>query len=156
MPFRLFQYTLPAPPELEDLNSFLASHRIAAVTQHLVTNGGSGMLVFIVETAGTTGSKPSLHGGPKIDYRDQLAPDDFARFNRLRDERKKWAETEGLPVYSVFTNAQLAEMVRIKVAKLSDLARIEGVGAARLEKYGARLLGLLAPPPPPPATEGTP
>jgi superfamily II DNA helicase RecQ len=151
MPFRLFQYPLPASPELEDLNAYLASHRVAAVTQHLVSTAGGGMLVFIVETAGSLVSKPALSGGPKVDYREQLGPEDFARFNRLRDERKKWAEAEGLPVYSVFTNAQLAAMVRGKMVALADLAQIDGVGAARLEKYGARLLSLLNPLPSPEA-----
>jgi superfamily II DNA helicase RecQ len=155
MPFRLFQYPLPASPELEDLNAFLASHRVAAVTQHLVPTPGGGMLVFIVETAGSAASKPATPGGPKVDYREQLEPDDFARFNRLRDERKKWAEAEGLPVYTVFTNAQLASMARGKMNTLADLAQIEGLGAARLEKYGARLLTLLGTPPPAPR-EATP
>jgi hypothetical protein len=50
MTYRLFQYPLPGPPELEDLNSYLASHRVAAVTQHLVQTASGAMLVFIVQT----------------------------------------------------------------------------------------------------------
>lgn len=51
MNYRAFQYPLPAPPELEELNAYLAAHRVASVTQHLAATSGGSMLVFVVETA---------------------------------------------------------------------------------------------------------
>ena len=57
----------------------------------------------------------------------------------------------------MFTNEQLAEMVRRPVQTLAGLAGIDGVGAARVEKYGPAVLEILrvAPrgPAPPPATD---
>jgi hypothetical protein len=42
MNYRVFQYRLPAPSELEDLNSYLRSKRVASVTHHLaITAGGA-------------------------------------------------------------------------------------------------------------------
>lgn len=145
MRFRLFQYPLPAPPELDELNAYLGSQRVAAVTHHLIPTAGGGMLVFVVETAGVAAAKPSPQSGPKVDYRELLNAGDFVRFTRLRDERKKWAEAEGLPVYTVFTNAQLAALARGTFTTMSDLTQVEGLGQARVEKYGARLLALLNP-----------
>jgi superfamily II DNA helicase RecQ len=155
MRYRLFQYPLPVPPELEDLNAFIASQRIAAVTQYLVQTAGGGMLVFVVETVAGPAPRPGPGGtpAPKVDYREELSADQFVRFSRLRDERKRWAEAEGLPVYTIFTNAQLAAMARGSFSTLAELGQIEGVGQARLEKYGTRLLVLLGPPLPP---EGAP
>ena len=40
----------------------------------------------------------------------------------------------------IFSNEQLAEMVRKKAGTRAALKEIEGVGDARLEKYGAALL----------------
>ena len=54
------------------------------------------------------------------------------------------AETEAVPIYTIFSNAQLAEMVKRRVQTAADLGRIEGIGKARLEKYGARLLAILS------------
>jgi hypothetical protein len=73
MTYRLFQYPLPGPPELEDLNSYLASHRVAAVTQHLVQTASGAMLVFIVQTVQgeAPGKKPEPQA--KIDYREVLS-----------------------------------------------------------------------------------
>lgn len=147
MRFRLFQYPLPAPTELDELNSFLASQRIATVTHHLVQTPGGGMLVFVVECVGGPASKAVPSAGPKVDYREQLDAVEFATFNRLRDQRKRWADEEGLPVYTVFTNAQLAALAKGSFTTVADLAKIEGLGPARVEKYGARLLALLATPP---------
>jgi superfamily II DNA helicase RecQ len=140
MIYRLFQYMLPTVPELEDLNSFLRAQRVAAATHHLVPVAGGTMLVFVVETVGPVAGGPDL----KIDYRERFNPEEFAVFSRLREERKKWAAEEGTPVYVVFTNAQLAEMVTRRARSGAELRQIEGVGEARLQKYGARLVELLA------------
>jgi hypothetical protein len=87
MNYRLFQYALPAPPELEDLNAYLAAQRVAAVAQHIVQTPGGAMLLFIVETVG--GRPGPAAGGA-----------DFSVFSRLREERKTIANTEGVPIYT--------------------------------------------------------
>jgi superfamily II DNA helicase RecQ len=144
MRFRLFQYTLPAPPELEDLNAFLGSQRVASVSHQFVKNGGSAMLVFVVEMVTSPSAKGAAPNAGKIDYRELLTTEQFAVFSRLRDERKKWAEAEGVPVYTVFTNAQLADMVKRTARTTEDLRAIDGMGPARVDKYGARLLAILS------------
>ena len=45
-----------------------------------------------------------------------------------------------MPVYGVFMNEQLAEMVRQRTGTKAALKGIEGVGEARVEKYGAAVL----------------
>ena len=52
-----------------------------------------------------------------------LKPEEFEVFSRLRDWRKGVAEKEGVPVYVVFTNEQLAEMVKKKVGTKAALER---------------------------------
>ena len=76
-----------------------------------------------------------------------LKPEEFEVFSRLRDRRKAAAENEGVQVYVVLTNEQLAQMVQKKVNSKAGLKEIEGVGDARVEKYGESLLALLAAPP---------
>ena len=132
MNYRVFQYPLPAPPELEDLNAFLRAQRIASVSHHLAATAGGAMLVFVVESTGPGSSRPGGDLAAKTDYRDQLTPADFAVFSRLREERKKWSDAEGIPVYTVFTNAQLAGMVTARVRSVEELAKVEGIGAIRV------------------------
>ena len=48
-----------------------------------------------------------------------------------------------MPVYTIFTNEQLAQMVTEAGATKAALEKIAGVGDARVEKYGPRFLELL-------------
>ncbi len=82
-------------------------------------------------------------GKAKIDYRETLKPEDFAVFARLRDLRKEIAQAEGVPVYTIFTNEQLARMVEGRATTKAALEKIAGVGDTRIEKYGGRMLTLL-------------
>jgi len=88
MSFRIFQYTLPASPDLSDLNAFIAGHRVVSVSHHLAPVAGGSMLVFVVETvAGKVGGGPADNSGTpsaRIDYREQLTPSQFEVFSRLR------------------------------------------------------------------------
>jgi superfamily II DNA helicase RecQ len=64
-----------------------------------------------------------------------LSPEDFALFSKLREVRKKLAEENGLPVYAVCTNEQLAEIARQKPSSAAECMKIEGIGQGKAEKY---------------------
>ena len=49
-----------------------------------------------------------------------------------------------MPVYTIFTNEQLAQMAQTKARTKADLEKIEGIGDARIEKHGTRFLELLS------------
>jgi superfamily II DNA helicase RecQ len=78
-----------------------------------------------------------------VDYKEVLSAEDFAVFAKLRDLRKEMAEKEGVPPYAVFTNEQLAAMVTTKADTQAALAKIDGIGSARIEKYAAAFLEAL-------------
>ena len=144
MQFRLFQYQLPTDPELPDLNTFLGSHRVASVVHHIVSQPSGACLVFVVESVGRS-SEARLTGGSssKIDYREVLTDEEFAVFSRLRSERKRVADEEGVPVYAVLTNAQLAAIVKGRITTATALGTVEGVGKARVDKYAAKFLPIV-------------
>jgi hypothetical protein len=73
----------------------------------------------------------------KVDYRERLSPEDFAVFARLREIRKDIAQAEAVPVYTVFTNEQLARMVQARATTKAALERIAGVGDAPREVWPA-------------------
>jgi len=147
MPIKLFQCPLPADPELSELNAYLASHRIATVAQHVVQTAGGAMLVFVVEspkTAPATG-RP---GEQPIDYREKLAPDDFALYAQLREARKELSEADGVPAYSLLSNAELARIVERRPKTEAELEAIKGIGKAKVAKLGPRFLPIIAAAPP--------
>lgn len=146
MPYEFIQ--IPANGQgnaKEELNKLLRGGRIASVRKEFVPNGEDSFWAFCIEylDGAVSGGKGRMGSGPKVDYKEVLSMEDFVVFSRLRDLRKTIAEKEAIPAYSIFTNEQLAAMVTGKVDSLAALGAIPGVGAARLEKYGAAFLGNL-------------
>ena len=77
---------------------------------------------------------------------DDGTEDELNRFlagHRVVQVQTQWVTREKVP-YLVFTNAQLAEMATSRADSLAALGRIDGVGEARIKKYGQRMLAVLA------------
>jgi superfamily II DNA helicase RecQ len=131
-----------------EMNAFLRGHRVLAVKKEFVADGENSFWRFCVEYLNSLATGALGAGGrpPKVDYKEVLKPEEFEVFSRLRDWRKGVAEKEGVPVYTIFTNEQFALMVQKKVNSKTGLKEIEGVGEARVEKYGEAVVQLLTTP----------
>ena len=148
MQLKMFTIPIKNVSEAEaEMNAFLRGHRVLAVKKEFAPDGENSFWSFCVEyldgATATTGGAASGSRPPKVDYREVLKPEEFELFSRLRDWRKAAAEKEGVPVYAVLTNGQLAQVVQKKITTKAGLKGIEGVGEARMEKYGEALLRLL-------------
>jgi superfamily II DNA helicase RecQ len=143
MKFEFFSIPACSPEQGQlELNSFCGSHRIASIEKQFVANGEQSYWAICVSYLDNE-KKIILPGKSKIDYREVLEERDFAIFSKLRSLRKTLAEKEGLPTYALFTNEQLADMVRDRVKSLSGLSNIAGVGKSRIDKYGKEFLEIL-------------
>ncbi len=73
----------------------------------------------------------------------ELAPDAQPMFEELREWRAAEAKQQGVPAYVVFNDASLRELATVRPTTMEGLAGITGVGEAKLERYGAKLLEVL-------------
>jgi superfamily II DNA helicase RecQ len=73
-------------------------------------------------------------------WREALTEADMGLFNMLRDWRSQRCKKDGVPPYVLFTNQQLAQIVKVRPQSLAELMKIEGVGKAKGEKYGEDVL----------------
>jgi superfamily II DNA helicase RecQ len=151
MAFRFFTVPIQNSAQAEaELNAFLGSHKVLAVDRRWVDQGPASFWTFCIDYLDGAPAAARSEGGrlvgkgPKVDYKEVLKPDEFAVFSRLRDLRKDIAQAEGVPVYTIFTNDQLAQMVQARATTKAALEKIAGVGDARIEKYGGRVLDLLS------------
>ncbi len=151
MAFKLFTVPIGDSGQAEtELNAFLRSRKVLAVDRRWVEQGATSFWCFCVDYLDN--ALPEAHSGfsrgfstrAKIDYKDVLTPEQFTVFARLRDLRKEIAQAEAIPVYTIFTNEQLAQMVQQKAVTRAALEKVAGVGDARVEKYGPRILEVLA------------
>ena len=148
MAFKFFNISMYDEGSAEaELNSFLQSHSVLTVDRRFVEQGSNSFWVFCVDyvasgaRSGKQREKPRERGK---DYREILSPEDFTVFAKLRELRKEIGGREGIPLYTIFTNEQLAQIVQSKYRTKADLEKISGVGAARIEKYGPQLIEILS------------
>jgi DNA helicase II / ATP-dependent DNA helicase PcrA len=78
-----------------------------------------------------TGSAPS-----------SVSPANEALFERLRQWRAEQAQQASVPAYVVFTDATLTAIAENRPASRAELAVIAGVGAVKLDRYGADVIEL--------------
>jgi ATP-dependent DNA helicase RecQ len=74
----------------------------------------------------------------------ETTPEGDASFERLRAWRSAEAKAQSVPPYVIFHDSVLREIAELRPASLEALGRIKGVGASKLDRYGARVLGVLA------------
>ena len=146
MAFRFFTVPIQNAEQAEaELNGFLRSHKVLSIDRRWVEQGSTSFWTFCVDylDGQVTGSGGDRGARGKVDYKEVLRPDEFTVFAKLREVRKEIAQAEAVPVYTIFTNEQLAEMVKARAAAKGDLEKIAGLGDARIEKYGARMIEVL-------------
>jgi DNA helicase-2/ATP-dependent DNA helicase PcrA len=68
---------------------------------------------------------------------------DEGLFERLREWRRATAEEESVPAFVVFTDATLQLIAEHKPSTPEALLRVNGIGKAKLERYGQAVLALL-------------
>ena len=98
----------------DELNRFLASHRILNVEKRLIDGErGTGWL-FLVEYGAET--KPQNQNSPRVDYREVLNDQEYA------------------------ANEHLVGMVKNPPKTIKDILTINGVGEARAKQFGEAFL----------------
>lgn len=121
--------------------------------EHFFVYGNVPHLALVLTLGDVPGN--ALPGGP-FQPRDPNAPDPEASlpedrrgvYRALKAWRNETAKTEGRPAYAIARKAQLAELAKAAPKTLAAIKEIEGFGEAFCEKYGAKVLGLLAETPP--------
>jgi ribonuclease D len=117
----------------EPVREFLKGKRVCHVSDYLVTVREKPYLVFVIqyEVLDHPVDKKSV---TKQKWQEMLQESDMGVFNLLRDWRQERSKKEGVPPYIVFTNTQLAQIVRQKPQTVTDLSHISGIGKSKLKE----------------------
>lgn len=79
--------------------------------------------------------------GPQI--KQMVSEEDAPLLSALKAKRRFFAEQVGGPAYIIFNDRTLIEMAEKRPRTLDDMARIGGVGAKKLDSYGAAFLEVI-------------
>ncbi len=146
-------FTIPAMDgeEAEEaLNLFLRSHKVVSVEKEFCCHSNPpfwSCCVTVVDQilrhpSKTDVSSQQVSKQAKVDYREVLDDTTFAVFSKLRELRKQIAVSDGVPVYAVFSNQELADIAKLETIDEKSLKTIQGIGEGRIEKYGAKFCNM--------------
>lgn len=143
MQIRIFNIPLTDTGEqLSELNRFMAGHKVLEVEQRFFQNEKGGGWSFCVRhipgsaaSGQTTGS-----GKAKVDYKQVLSESEFAVFSRLREIRKILSSEDGVPAYAVFTDEELAGIVRQGEPTEKGMLSVAGIGEKKITRYGRQMI----------------
>jgi superfamily II DNA helicase RecQ len=76
------------------------------------------------------------------EWKKLLTDADMGLFNILRDWRSQRCKKDGVPPYILFTNQQLAMIVKKRPQSISELTQIDGIGKGKAQKYGEEVLSI--------------
>ena len=128
---------------IDEMNKFMRANRIIDVEKHFVTGQDGAYWAFCIRYAeGLISLAPFNERKEKTDYKAVLDAVTFAKFEKLREIRKQISESDAVPAYAVFTDAELAEIAGLQEFTIPKMQLIKGIGIKKIEKYGESLLQL--------------
>jgi len=129
------------------IRDFLKDKEIIAINDHLFMRNEIPYLTVIVKYypyRAEADSKPKAESGREgtreEEWRSLLSESDMGLFNLLRDWRSERCKKDGVPPYVLFTNMQLAAIVKKRPQSAAELGKIEGIGPGKLQKYSDDVL----------------
>jgi len=96
---------------------------------------GESPVVFRADTIESARSRP--------EPRALVAEDDAPLLSALKALRRSLADAAGVPPYVIFNDRSLIEMAETRPQTLDQFAHVSGVGATKLERYGAAFLAVI-------------
>jgi superfamily II DNA helicase RecQ len=148
MPYRHFQIPCSGGEIEAAMTQFLNQHRVLKVEKQFVEAGLDSFWAYQIHYDDAL--KPALPPGISvagkkglIDYKAILNGADFSLFLKLKEWRKARAGKDAVEPFTIFTNAQLADVAQRRCATLEALREISGIGDARIERYADAVLGLM-------------
>lgn len=124
----------------EEMNRFLRANKVVCIEKQFCTINGNAYWSFCIEFLNTPQVPCQGERREKIDYKNVLDEATFLVFSRLRAIRKAIADEEAIPAFSVFTDAELAEISKLKEITEGSVRSIQGIGEKRVEKYAKRMI----------------
>lgn len=95
------------------------------------------------ESAITLRTVSAKKNGSRPRVKMLVSEEDAPLLSALKAKRRALSEAANVPAYIVFNDKTLVDMVDKKPQSLDEMAKINGVGAKKLETYGAAFLAVI-------------
>ncbi len=137
MQFQFFKIPVDYPTEeAEALNTFLRTNKIVKIEKTFVTTSTESYWAISVDYILAGKNNEFVKSKGEIDYKALLGDELFEVFDQLRTFRKEVAVKEAIPVYAVFNNDELSNILLLKELSLEKMKKIKGIGEQKVKKFG--------------------
>lgn len=132
----------------EEIREFIKDKEIISITDYHFIKNDVPYLTFILRyfphraELETKVTQKEKRDHQDEDWKKLLTDADMGLFNILRDWRSQRCKKEGVPPYILFTNQQLAMIVKRRPQSIAELTQIDGIGKGKAQKYGEEVLSL--------------
>ena len=119
---------------------------VLSVVEHFFHFAGLPQLLLVVHhRVRESGAGRKAPGRPaRTDPAAALSPAARERYEQLRAWRRGRAEADGVPVFVICNNRQLATIARLGPTTKQALRQVEGIGERKAGRYGAAILAITA------------
>jgi superfamily II DNA helicase RecQ len=128
------------------MTNFLADKELLKWESHFFERRNEYFWTVLVEyrTLFPLQSIGKKEGNKNENYKQILSDNDWPLFNVLREWRTDMSKKEGIPPYIICNNIQMANIAIKRPSSLNALQEIDGIGKAKIEKYGREILQIIA------------
>ena len=125
------------------LQEFIADKEVIEFSEHFFIHENIPCLTILIAYRSLE-SLESRRVARQTDPRLEFDGVEKEAYDALRAWRAAAAKVEGIPPYMIANNRQLAKMIRIKPTSRETLGRVEGIGEAKIAKYGDQMLEIIS------------
>ncbi|HOW13366.1 HRDC domain-containing protein [Methanosarcina sp.] len=131
------------------MSGFLADKEILRWESHFFERKGEFFWTVLAEYRNSSMPVQVNHGEEKLEkkeesYKTILNDADWPLFKMLKEWRGEESKKEGVPPYIICNNMQLARISVMRPTSLNALQGIDGIGKAKIEKYGKEILRIVS------------
>jgi len=131
------------------MSDFLTDKEVLRWESHFFEKKEEFFWTVLVEYRFSSGSVQIKQGEEKAEKKEEgykaiLTDADWPLFRMLREWRGEESKKEGVPPYIICNNIQLARISVTRPTSLNALQNIDGIGRAKIEKYGKGILKVVS------------
>lgn len=129
----------------EEVREFMKDKELISVHDYFFVKNNIPYLTFVLKYfphRAEVDQKLAPKGKRDESWRSSLSEKDMGLFNLLRDWRSQRCKKDGLPPYVLFTNQQLAMIVKKRPQSQTELMQINGIGNGKAQKFGEEILAI--------------
>jgi len=128
----------------DEMNAFIRANKTLNVEKQLLQTPNGWFWAFCIQfTQGQNNN--SNYRTEKIDYMQILTGKPLELFNKLKEIRKQLAQKDGIPVYAIFSNDELAGIAQLPEITPANIKNIKGIGQNKVKSYANTVCTMLNP-----------